>query len=552
MTSQHPTAERSPTTKVEARAVVGWDAEVAYRAVSGRDPRYDGRIYVGVVTTGIYCRPSCPSRTPLPTNCRFYSNAAAAVAGGFRACRRCRPDALPGSKDWDVRSDLAARALRLIRDGAVDDLGVNGLADTLHVSARHLQRVLVSEVGATPLQLARTRRAQLARMLIDQTPLSMADIAFAAGFQSIRQFNDVMREEFDAAPSALRRGPSSRGVRSPAGTHLGPRPATATGDGSTSDDDRRPVDGARLSLRLRYTRPYDAASWLGHVTARAIPGHEQVNGDGSLTCVYRAVRASAEVTLRFPEDADHVQAELSLGSLEDLSEVVTRLRHWLDLDADPAQIGTALGTDPRLRDLVKARPGLRVAGALDPVALAFRAVLGQQVSVAGARTLTARLVETLGEPGPGGLRHFPLPAAIAAAGPVRLQAIGLTHARAATLVALSEALGAGLDLGPAADRGRARTELARLPGIGPWTVEYIALRALGDPDAFPAGDLVLRRQLGDVTAREAADLAAAWRPWRAYAAQHLWTAASQQRGAGDDPTDAHSGPSVPRIKESSR
>src|ERR1035437_4121754 len=202
-----------PRTTVE-RTVVGPDPERSYRAVSGRDPRYDGRIYVGVVTTGVYCRPSCPSRTPLPTNCRFYSSAAAAVAAGFRACRRCRPDGRPGSKDWDVRGDLAARALRLIRDGTVDDLSVTGLADVLHVSARHLQRVLVAEVGATPLQLAQTRRAQLARMLIDQTALSMSDVAFAAGFQSIRQFNDVMRDEYGATPSSLRRGSAADDDRS--------------------------------------------------------------------------------------------------------------------------------------------------------------------------------------------------------------------------------------------------------------------------------------------------------------------------------------------------
>jgi AraC family transcriptional regulator of adaptative response / DNA-3-methyladenine glycosylase II len=506
------------------RTVVGPDAELSYRAVSGRDPRYDGRIYVGVVTTGIYCRPSCPSRTPRPTSCRFYSSAAAAVAAGFRACRRCRPDALPGSKDWDLRGDLAARALRLIRDGAVDDLGIGGLTDILHVSARHLQRVLVAEVGATPLQLAQTRRAQLARMLIDQTTLSMSDVAFAAGFQSIRQFNDVMRDEYGATPRSLRRG-------------------------SPADDDRRSDDGARLSLRLRCTPPYDSGSWLEHVTARVVPGHERVNPDGSLTCIYRAARSSAEITVRFPPDVAHVHAELSLGALEDLSEVVARLRHWLDLDADPAQIGAALGADPRLRELVTARPGLRVAGALDPVSLAFRAVLGQQVSVAGARTLTGRLVEMLGESGPAELMHFPSPGVIAAAGPDRLQTIGMTHARAATLVALAEAVGSGLELAPGTDRSRAREQLSRLPGIGPWTVEYIALRALGDPDAFPDGDLVLRSQLGGVTARAAKEMAAAWRPWRAYAAQHLWTAASQQRARPGQSHDASPASPVPMTKE---
>ncbi|KGM03119.1 bifunctional transcriptional activator/DNA repair enzyme AdaA, partial [Cellulomonas cellasea] len=253
---------------LEAPGAPWLDPAAAYRAISGRDPRFDGRLYVGVVSTGVYCRPSCPARTPRPENCRFYPAAAAAVAAGFRACRRCRPDALPGSRDWDVRGDLAARAVRAIADGAVDDVGVDGLAARLHVSVRHLHRVLVAEVGASPLQLARTRRAQLARMLLDQTDLSMADVAFGAGFASVRQFNDVVREHFGAPPSELRRA-RRRGSLAPV---------------AAGASDRLPVSGARLSLRLRFTPPFDAGSWFRHVAARAVPGLERAtSGAGAGT-----------------------------------------------------------------------------------------------------------------------------------------------------------------------------------------------------------------------------------------------------------------------------
>ena len=510
------------------------DAVTAYRAISSRDPRYDGRLYVGVVSTGIYCRPSCPARTPRPENCTYFTAAAAAVAAGFRACRRCRPDALPGSRDWDVRSDLAARALRGIAAGVVDTSGVRGLADAVHVSERHLHRVLVEQVGATPVQLARTRRSQLARMLLDQTTLSMTEIAFAAGFSSVRQFNEVMREQFGAAPSTLRRAPrSSRGEA----------------------EGRVPPTGATVTLRLRCTEPFDAAGWWDHVAHRAVPGLELAESDrvdpvdgesgaegGTNRSVRRVVRApggpvEVGITLAADRAPGAVPVRLTLTTLGDLAPTVARLRRWLDLDADPHAIDEALSADALLAPLVGARPGLRVAGTVDPFELAVKAVLGQQVSTVGARTLAARLVAAWGGPGLGGLATFPTPGRLADVGPDALRTIGLTGARATTLHRVATAVASGLTLRPEADRAEVRASLLALPGVGPWTADYIALRALGDPDVFPAGDLVLRRALGALDGRDprtadqgwAARRATAWQPWRGYGAQHLWSAVA----AGD-------------------
>jgi AraC family transcriptional regulator of adaptative response / DNA-3-methyladenine glycosylase II len=465
------------------------DAEACYRVISSRDSRWDGRLYVGVLSTGVYCRPSCPARTPRQQNCRFYPSAAAAVAAGFRACRRCRPDALPGSRDDDHRADLAARALRLIRDGEVDAAGVAGLAGRLHVSERHLHRVLVEEVGVGPLRLAATRRAQTARLLIDQTSLSMAEVAFAAGFASIRQFNDVMRAEFGCPPSQLRRRP---------------------------DDGRRPVGGGPgLTLRLRYREPYCTAAVWTYLRGRAVAGLESLDADGVVTRPVPAAGGAARVSVAPPHGGVAV-VRLDLADLADLGPVVGRVRRWLDLDADPLRVDEALGADAGLAALVAARPGMRVPGTVDGFELAVRAVAGQQVSVAGAVTTLARLVTALGEAGQG----FPAAGTVAAGGPAPLVACGLTRTKAAAIVALAEGVdGGSLVLDPGADRAQARTRLLALPGIGPWTAEYVALRALADPDAWPGTDLLLRRAATHLEPDR-------WRPWRGYAAQHLWTSAT--------------------------
>ena len=491
------------------------DADLAYRAVSSRDPRFDGRLYVGVLSTGIYCRPSCPSRTPLPRNCVFHASAAACVAAGFRACRRCRPDAQPGSREWDVDADLAGRALRLLEQGVVDTEGVAGLAARLAVSPRHLQRVLVAQLGAAPADLARTRRAQVARMLIEETRLPLAQVAFAAGFGSVRQFNEVMRAHVGVPPSALRPRSGVRPTAEPA--------ATAHSAGSGAADDAR-VAGA-LTLRLRHRAPLAADAWLAHVATRAVPGLEEVVGG-----VVRRVLPGRHGPVLAELDLAGVVARLEIADLGGLTEAVGRLRHWADLDADPARVTEVLAADPLLAPMVAARPGLRVPGTVDPAELAMRTVLGQQVSVAAARTLTARLVAGLGEPTPWGLRAFPRPEAVARAGEAGLRTLGLTGARAAALAYLAATLADGLDLGPGADRARARATLSGLPGVGPWTVEYVALRALGDPDAFPANDLVLRRALADASPAEALRRAERWRPWRGYAAQHLWTDWAERDG----------------------
>lgn len=487
------------------------DVDLAYRAVSSRDPRFDGRLYVGVLSTGVFCRPSCPSRTPRPENCVFHRSVAACVSAGFRACRRCRPDAQPGTRDWDLDADLAGRALRLLEQGVVDDEGVAGLAARLAVSPRHLHRVLVAQLGAPPADLARTRRAQVARMLIDETELPLAQVAFAAGFRSVRQFNEVMRAHVGAPPSSLRRGTRAR-------AGAGARTLAAGGGGG--------ADGGALGVRLRHRPPFDADAWLAHVAARAVPGLEEVVG----TVVRRVLPGRGGPILAELDLSDGVVARLVLPNLDGLSRAVGRLRHWADLDADPARVDEVLAEDPLLAPLVAARPGLRVPGSVDPGELAVRTVLGQQVSVSGARTLTARLVAAFGEPTPWGLHAFPTPAALARAGESGLRALGLTGARASALAGLAVALDGGLDLGPGADRERSRALLSALPGIGPWTVEYVALRALGDPDAFPAHDLVLRQVLGGMSPAQARLRAERWRPWRGYAAQHLWTSRTDQRG----------------------
>lgn len=475
------------------------DTETLYRAVSARDARFDGRFVVAVTSTGIYCRPSCPARTPNRVNVRFYPVPAAAVAAGFRACRRCRPDAVPGSREWDHRGDLAARALRLVADGVVDDGGVAGLARRLAVSERHLNRTLVAELGVGPQALARTRRAQTARLLLEQSDLPVSQVAFAAGFSSIRQFNDVIRGEFGDVPSRLRRR------------------------GSVAD---RPAEGGPLLLRLATRAPWDDEGTLGFLAARAIPGVEAV-AEGAYARQVRTPDGAAAVEA-WP-DGGRLAVRLRMPSLAALRPAVAALRRLFDLDADPSAVDAVLAADPGLAPLVRARPGLRVPGAVDGFELVVRAVVGQQVSVAGARTLLGRIAERCA-PSNGALeadagasvtvpaRAFPSAGQLLAAD---LSGLGLTGRRVETLREVARrVLDGRLTPDPGSDLLDQRAALLSVPGIGPWTAEYVAMRALADPDAFPADDLVLRRQL---VARGADP--ERWRPWRSYAAVHLWAAA---------------------------
>jgi len=480
------------------------DFESRYRAVSSRDERFDGWFIVAVTSTGIYCRPSCPAVTPKRANVRFYPTAGAAQYAGFRACKRCLPDAVPGSPDWDVRADVVGRAMRLISDGVVDREGVSGLARRLGYTERHLHRLLVAELGAGPLALARTRRAHTARLLLEATGLSVTEVAFAAGFSSIRQFNETVRSVFAATPGELRRS----------GRRAGPFEGAEAGG---------------IHLSLPYREPLAAESLLRFLGARAVPGIESYEG-GVYRRTLRLPRGAGTVALSAGER--RVRCVLRLEDLRDLGAAVQRCRRLLDLDADPMAVAEALASDAALAPLVTRRPGLSVPGSVDGPELAARAVLGQQVSVAGAGTLAGRLVALRGEALPdalaelgGPLTHlFPVPAALAGLEPGE---IGLPAARHGALVGLAWALERGevaLDAG--ADREDAVRRLLTLDGIGPWTASYVAMRALGDPDAFLPGDLGVRRasaRLGlPKSPRGIEALATRWRPWRSYAVQHLW------------------------------
>jgi AraC family transcriptional regulator of adaptative response / DNA-3-methyladenine glycosylase II len=468
------------------------DADTCYRAVQGHDARFDGWFYTAVRTTGIYCRPSCPAVTPRRRNVTFYPSAAAAQRAGYRACKRCRPDASPGSPEWDVRGDLAGRALRLIGDGVIDRDGVNGLASRLGYSERQLTRTLIAEVGAGPLALARAQRAQTARILLETTDLPMSDVAFGAGFSSVRQFNDTVRAVFATTPTTLRANRRTPQV----------------------------TDPGTLTLRLPYRGPMDFDATLDFLGMRAIPHVESAEPD-SLTRVLRAPGGPALVRLSAAEGA--VGCRVSLTDQRDLVLVVSRVRSLLDLDADPCAVDDQLGADPVLGPLVAKRPGLRAPGAVDGFEMAVRAVIGQQISVRGARTLLGRIAAEHGTPAFDGqeFRMFPSAAEFAAVDP---DSLPMPRARARTLLALAEACTSGeLSLGPGADRDREHAVLLALPGIGPWTADYIRMRTMSDPDVLLTTDLGVRKS-AEKLGIDLTDGRREWAPWRSYATHHLWAA----------------------------
>jgi len=528
-----------------------------YRAIDARDPRFDGQFYTAVRTTGIYCRPSCPARTPKAENVTFYETSAAAHEAGYRACKRCLPEAVPGTPAWNLRSDIAGRAMRLINDGAINRDGVEGLAARLGYSSRQLNRILSHELGAGPLSLARASRAQTARTLLVSTTMKLADVAFAAGFSSVRQFNETMAEVFDMTPTALR------------GTarHHPPAPV------STS-----------LTLELPYREPFDPGVF-SFLAVRAIPGIETgtatsyartlrlPHGDARFSVEYPGARngtvsgssaqdrnvrdnTARESTVRpgmvqYDVGPHRRPLVLTIGALDlrDLPALLSRVRRLFDLDADPVAIDGALGTDPRLSASVAAAPGIRLPGALDPQELLVRAMVGQQITVAAARTALTQLAAA-GSPsaaaGDGLSRLFPSPAQIAETGAGLLRG---PQRRIESLLAVATALAEGtLDFGYGDDLPGLSAKLLPLPGVGPWTVGYVAMRVLGAPDVFLGNDAAVRNGIralrggsgdpggvGQLTGAAGSGAAPSSdfrevSPWRSYATMHLWRAAAAVPG----------------------
>lgn len=488
--------------------------EAATRAILARDTRFAGRLFVGVVTTGIYCRPGCPAPLPKPRNMRFFTFAAAAEEEGFRPCLRCRPETAPGSPVWDGTSSTVSRALKRLFDGDGHE-SVEALAERLGLGSRHLRRLFAEHVGASPGSLLRTHRVHFARRLLDETSLPVSEVAFASGFESVRRFNDAIRKTFHRAPRDLRKE-SRRG-------------ASAAREGTPGAEP--------LSLKLPVRLPFDAPALYSFLRERALPGVESVRGL-SYSRTFEIRGRAGFLTAAYEGRRDFLLVSLSPPFGPDLLHLVRRAGRLFDADADPLAISGTLGRDPLLAPLVTARPGLRVPGAWDPFETSVRAILGQQVSVRGARTIAGRLIEKFGRkiegvaPVPGLTHLFPSPATLARAD---LSRIGLPRSRAEAVRALARAVAAGrLDF--EASRGLADFEsrFTALPGIGPWTAQYVALRALGEPDAIPAGDLGLRRALEKAGLRatpvEVAARAEAWRPFRAYATLHLWTSLSADPG----------------------
>ncbi|NQX26775.1 DNA-3-methyladenine glycosylase 2 family protein [Microbacteriaceae bacterium VKM Ac-2854] len=481
-----------------------------YRAVASRDARFDGQFITGVHSTGIYCRPSCPATTPKPGNVSFYLTAAAAHEAGLRACKRCLPDAVPGSPEWNLRDDTAARAMRLIADGVVDREGVDGLAARLGYGTRHLGRILTGELGAGPLALARAQRAQTARTLLMATDLPVSDVAFAAGFASIRQFNATIAEVYERTPSQLRS--SARTMQH-----------SSTSEGTTT-----------LTLRLPARAPFDAEGVLGFLAARAILGVE-LAGDGSYTRSLQLPGGPAVVALRSigSTEAPAIECTATVTAVSDVAPLVARIRRLLDLDADAAAIDAALAADAQLAPLVAATPGIRLPGTVDAHEIIVRALIGQQVSVAAARTALARLTAALGAPLPFAApvdRLFPNSAAIAEHGREVLRG---PARRIDTIIRVAEALTTGeLHVDVAEPRADLSQQLQAIPGIGPWTAGYVAMRVVGAPDVLLTSDLAIRAgaaSLGLPAAARALDAAgASWAPWRSYAGMHLWRAAADR------------------------
>jgi AraC family transcriptional regulator, regulatory protein of adaptative response / DNA-3-methyladenine glycosylase II len=486
---------------------VGWDAkatggllegDACYRALVAKDGRFDGVFFVGVKTTGIYCRPICPARTPGRDRCEFFARAAEAESAGFRACFRCRPELAPGNANVDSVPRLVQSALSRIEAGYLNEGSIDELAKELGVTSRHLRRAMEQELGVSPIQLAQTRRLALAKQLLEDSRLPLTEIAFASGFSSLRRFNAAFRERFGCAPSKLERREGAR----------------AAGD--------------EIVLRLDYRAPFDFDGILAYLARRAIPAVEKV-ADGEYRRTVALEQTRGEIGLSLDRSGTHLRARVSLSLAPRLMTVVSRIRALFDLDAQPTVIAEHLRMDPLLREHVFARPGLRVPGAFDPFETAVRAILGQQISVRAATTLSGRLAAAFGRPiatTTSALeRTFPTPEVLARSTIDEIARLGMPARRAATVIELARAVHeARIDLSGAPEEAASR--LVDLPGIGEWTAQYIAMRALRWSNAFPAGDLGVLRALGVKTARAARERACTWEPWRAYAVMHLWAGSS--------------------------
>lgn len=489
---------------------------VCERARLSRDARFDGLFFTAVTSTRIYCRPVCPAPSPKPANVRYYASAAAAEAAGFRPCLRCRPELAPGNAAWRHGEHVVARALKLIDAGLLTEHSLAAMAARVGVGARQLRRLFVAHLGVPPIEVHTTRRLLFARQLLTETALPVTEVALAAGFGSLRRFNAAFAQANRMPPRELRR-----------------QPRTATGDA--------------LVLRLGYRPPYDFEALLGFLRARALPGVERV-GTHDYARTFGPAAAPGWLRLgTWPGGRHELKLELHCPQPAQVLSMVTRLRRMFDLDADPWAIAAALGSSALLKPLLRKRPGLRLPGGWDGFEIAVRAVLGQQVSVAAARTLAARIVQRYGEtlaapPAPGLERLFPTPERLAAAD---LREIGVTAARAATIRGMAQALRDGrIDFRAEQSLDAFVERWVALPGIGEWTAHYVAMRALSHPDAFPAADLILRRAAAgagpELSAKALTALAEAWRPWRAYAVMHLWRSAADA-APGPEPRRASPG-----------
>lgn len=488
-------------------AIYGMDRAALDRARVSRDPRFDGKFFIAVRTTKIYCRPICPSPTSKSSNVRYYATAPECAEAGFRPCLRCRPEVAPGTPAWLGTSAVVRRALRLIHDGALDDRSVVDLADRIGVGTRHLNRLFAQHVGASPIAIAQTRRLQFAKRLLDETKLPITDIALASGYGSVRRFNHSFRQTYRRAPSELRQRRSHDN-----GAH----------------------SAEEVALRFAYRPPYDWHWALEFLAARAVPGVERVDATSYARTVWLDGVCGWAKIVFLPDEAS-IELRVHGAKPTALFRVSAAVRRMFDLAADPALIEQAFAHDPLLAPLIRARPGVRIIGAWDPFECAARTVIGQQMSLTAARTITARLAATMGtaiEGGFDGLTHvFPTAQQLAHA---QLSGLGLTPRRCETLRALARAVVAQeVDWNAPAENVTAA--LTSLPGMGMWTAQYIALRALGEPDAFPAGDPVLRRMCASdrtsVTERALEARAEKWRPWRGYAVMHLWQAAGDAKRA---------------------